>query len=84
MKELSNYYWPKKSGAVNTEELTASLIEHGYHSLHTARAKGYIPSKGACVNVYSGKFGEGYVLHTPNNESAKRSNRYHDIIYFVK
>lgn len=74
-----------RPGEYTTAQIISILEADGYVLDHFAMAKGYIRSKCPSLNKYSGKFGEGYVLHVPNNETsgAYHSNRYHEIAYFV-
>lgn len=53
--------------------------EYKYH--HTATAKGYVSRKGVDHEAlpYVGKFGTGYVVHTPRFDTT----RYHYVTYYV-
>ncbi len=83
--EYKSYFMPQK-GKTTTEALIAMLERDGYILDHFALSRGYVPSKSPYLNRYSGKFGKGYILHIPNNETSGRhkSNNYHEIAYFVE
>lgn len=69
---------------ISKYDIEKQLESEGYHYHHTARARGYIRSGMPSLLIYSGRFGKGWALHSPNNESSRRSNNYHDISYYVK
>lgn len=59
------------------EQFTCGLVED-----HTALTNGYLSRrKNTCaIYKYSGRFGDGVVVFTPNN----KSSRYCHITYYVK
>ena len=78
---IFNFYETKHESA---RELIEAIEAAGYTYHHTARGKGYVPSHRYFVESYKGRFGEGYIVKFPNNESAKKSNNYFDIRYYIK
>lgn len=49
---------------------------------HTAYARGYVSRKNpdGYTEPYNGKFGKGYIQHTP----CYHSTRYHYVTYFIE
>ena len=84
MTDLSKYYISRK-GEISTSDLLDLVKSMGYIVGHFALAKGYVPSKSPYLEKYKGRYGEGYILHIPNNETSgsRKSNRYHEIAYLV-
>lgn len=74
-----------KPGEHTTGEIISLLEADGYILDHFAMARGYVRSKCPHLKKYAGKFGEGYILHIPNNETSRahHSNNYHEIAYFI-
>lgn len=74
-----------KPGEYTTAQIISILEADGYILDHFAMARGYVPSKCPHLEKYAGKFGEGYTLHIPNNETSGsyHSNNYHEIAYFI-
>lgn len=63
------------------KEQVAELYKRGYTSGHHAWARGYISRKSdGYLEEYSGRYGEGYILHEPS----WGSTIYHEITYFIK
>ena len=62
----------------------ADIKKSGINLHHTALTRGYVSRKLSnddCVAIpYSGKFGEGYIVYTPNWDST----RYCYISYYIK
>jgi len=84
MDKYASYFIPTK-GATTTAALISMLEADGYLLDHFALSRGYVPSKSPYLASYAGKFGTGYVLHIPNNETSgsRHSNNYHEIAYFI-
>ena len=51
-----------------------------YH--HTATARGYICKECSYSEEYSGRFGQGYIIHVESRHS-NRGNRHHAIEYWL-
>lgn len=67
---------------INTPEELLKAEKNGLvKKLHTSLCCGYVSRKtGRVVKKYKGKFGEGFVLLSPNWEST----RYSYVTYFIK
>lgn len=62
-------------------ESREELIAKGYRELHTSLTRKYVSRKISCIIFpYSGRFGQGYKMLTPNYNSSY----YSYITYFVK
>ena len=68
----------------NADELISKIEAAGYAYHHTARQKGYVPSRRYFVDTYNGRYGKGFIVKFPNNESERHSNNYYDIRYYIK
>lgn len=56
------------------------LFSDNYYRHHTATIKGYLRScDDGMVEEYSGRFGDGYIIHRQMN-----SSKYHFIEYYIK
>ena len=56
------------------------LFSDDYYRHHTATTKGYLRSSDVgMVEEYSGRFGNGYIIHRQMN-----SSQYHLIEYYIK
>lgn len=90
MKNETNFFkmfapWGETKGKHTTAEIMQILKDAGFVLHHFALRRGYVSSRTPYVEKYEGKFGEGWILNIPNNETsgARQSNRYHEIAYFV-
>lgn len=53
----------------------------GFKYSHKAKTSGYVSRKIAGYAIqYSGRYGVGYVIHTPRTDTAG----FHDVLYLVK
>lgn len=65
----------------NLQAVLNLLTENGYEHHHEALASGYESRKGdGTLHVYSGRYGEGFIIDSPN----KNSSRYIYRTYYVK
>ena len=68
-----------------TSQFVKDYIEHmatqGYRVDHIAKCCGYISRKvGGILKEYNGKYGTGFVIHTPRFDQTG----YHDVMYLIK
>lgn len=67
---------------VTTRERIRGSPDH--YLSHTAVAIGYLARDSGYIESYKGKYGTGYIIHVPTNETAvKGSKRYHMIEYWI-
>lgn len=67
----------------NPYEITMSfMLDHGYRNVKIARRKGYIRrGREIClVSNYNGRYGTGYSVFLPSNDSS----RFVYVLYFIK
>lgn len=65
---------------MNKKELNAKVAAGELKELHTSYVRCYVSrNSGGIVRPYNGKFGNGYVLLSPNRDSS----RYSYITYYV-
>lgn len=68
------------------EELQQKIDAGEVHRHHSALSRGYLRQDCMFAEHYSGRFGEGYILHHPNRgeNGVKCANHYHIITYYTK
>ena len=67
---------------IDANKIDDVMAAHGYHLHHVATTRCYVSriSDSRRVETYKGRFGEGYIVYTPN----WRSTNYSYIAYYVK
>lgn len=72
---------PYYENGYNYDVVATCLTLFGYVKRHSATACGYLENKhNNVVTPYSGRFGEGFILHT----QYEKTNLWHKIEYWIK
>lgn len=83
-KLVCNVYYfgmPYYENGYNYDAVVNCLTLFGYEKHHSATACGYLKNRhNNVVTPYSGRFGEGFILHRQYEET----NLWHEIEYWVK
>lgn len=67
---------------IKATDLDHFMDSRGYRLHHSATTRCYVSRKSEMrrVETYKGRFGEGYIVYTPN----WRSTNYSYIVYYIK